>query len=63
MKADTVLVDLNEVKAGFWDRLSDLSQDGETTIKDLLIELRNQISIVKGLENNNGSGEELRKQS
>jgi hypothetical protein len=63
MKADTVLVDLNEVKVGFWDRLSNLSQDGETTIKDLLIELRSQISIVKGLENNNGSGEELRKQS
>ena len=64
MKADTLLVDLNEVKVGFWERLRSLTQDNDITVKDLFIELRSQILIVEELENNdNGSGEELRKQS
>ena len=49
MKADTVLIDLNEVKVGFWDRLVELSKDKESTVKDLLVEMRSQILLINEL--------------
>ena len=50
MKADTVLIDLNEVKVGFWNRLREIAQDDEITVKDLLVEMRSQILIMEELE-------------
>lgn len=50
MKADTVLIDLNEVKVGFWNRLREVAADDKATVKDLLVELRGQIVLIDELE-------------
>lgn len=56
MKADTVLIDLNEVKVGFWNRLREIAQDDEITIKDFLVEMRSQILIMEELESRENDG-------
>ena len=48
---ETVIIDITEVKANFWDRLRKVSSKDETTIKDLLIEIRNQIIVMEDLVN------------
>lgn len=58
MKADTVLIDVNEVKVSFWDRLVELSRDKDSTVKDLLVELRSQILIINELTKAKGEIED-----
>ncbi len=50
MKADTRLIDLNEIKVGFWERIRDIAQNDEVTLKDFLIEMRAQILVMEELE-------------
>lgn len=50
MNANTVLIDLNEVKVGFWDRLRKLARDDETSASEFLIEMRGQMTIIDELE-------------
>jgi len=58
MKADTVLIDLNEVKVGFWNRLRDIATDDEVSVKDFLVEMRSQILIIESLESGENDGRE-----
>ncbi len=50
MKANTVLVDINEVKVDLWNRLREVAADDKATVKDLLVELRGQIILIDELE-------------
>ncbi len=51
---DTVLLDLNEVKADFWDRLCEIAREDDKPTR-LLLELATQIETLRVIKKSGGN--------